>query len=271
MSRLFTMSFACAFGALSIATTTQAATIQIDLNYNFNGIAHIGELTQPDAPNGYRSISDRGLNFAFGIPNHPVLNKYKVVQDPFVLDIVHLGNRDTVDNGNHFFDDEANGDNRGTKPDWLPNVDQTGPQTTVLSTPIRLDGNSSAGILFQISNGGGDFDVTFTFQGGASHTARLTGPDWFGPFNGQPNIGAFPGVGSVDMANPAETLLLTEQIVDLSSFAGQTLTEITFSNRSNLIAGYAVIAANVEGTLVPEPASLTFMGVAGVILLRRRR
>ena len=33
----------------------------LPLAYNFNGMVHVGEAGMPDAPNGYRGISDRGL------------------------------------------------------------------------------------------------------------------------------------------------------------------------------------------------------------------
>lgn len=257
-------------GTLLATGTVSAAVIQIDLNYNFNGIVHAGEGLDPDSPTGYRSISDRGLDFSAGVPNHPVLNKYKFVTQGHTLDIVHLGNRDTVDSGNHFFDPDVNGDDWGIKPDWLSNVDQTGPQTTVLNTPIHLHSGSYAEFLFQISNGGGSFDVTFHFSNGSSYTQTLTGPDWYGPGNGQPNIGSFPGVERVDLASPGPPLLLTEGVIDLSNFAGQTLAEITFSNRTNANAGYAIVAANVEGN-IPEPASLMLLGSAGLLLLRRQR
>ncbi len=32
----------------------------LDLTYNFNGMVHAGEAGVPDAPNGYRSIGNRG-------------------------------------------------------------------------------------------------------------------------------------------------------------------------------------------------------------------
>ena len=220
---------------------TPSRSNQIPLNYNFNGIAHAGEAGLPDDLVGYRSISDRGLNFAVGVPNDPLLAPYLLVDQPLFLDIVHLGNRDTVDNGNWAFEPTANGNNIGIQPAWLPNVDQTGPQLTTLTDPIVLDSTSSASVLFQISNGGGDFDVELQFQSGAPVIATINGPDWFG--------GALPGVANTDIASPGATLSLTERNIDLSAEAGRTLTGIAFQNASNGNAGYAIVAMNVVGCM----------------------
>ena len=140
----------------------------VPLNYNFNGIVHGFEGSAPDDLNGYRSISDRGLNFSAGTAE-PV-DGYTLVDQAGELDIVHLGNRDTVAGGAHVFQATANGDDTGVQPSWLPNVDQSGPQTTTLAAPIEIAASSEAKFLYQISNGGGSFDVTFGFQSGG--TAR---------------------------------------------------------------------------------------------------
>ncbi len=245
MSRIMCIAIATtAFAAPALAQTTH----HIALNYNFNGIVHSGEAGVPDAPSGFRSISDRALDFSFGVPRNPVLDNYVCINQPGVMDIVYLGNRNTVDyngSGGAAFDLVPDGDEIGIQPTWLPDPSQQHEQTTVLSSPILLEGPSSAGVIFQISNGGGSFDVIFRFQGGGSHTATLTGPDWFGPFNGQPNIGEFVGTGFVDMALPDATLLLTEGTVDLSAYAGETLTQIGIANPTSMFSGYAIVAMNV--------------------------
>ena len=215
---------------------------KIPLNYNFNGIAHAGEIGNPDDPLGYRSISDRGLNFVGGVPNDPILADYDVVNAPLALDIVHLGNRNTVTGGTWAFQSTANGDIIGTQPLWLQNVDQTGPQTTLLGNVIRLDGSSSASLIFQISDGGGAFDVEFGFANGAPVLATVSGGDWFG--------GSLPGVSETDNAAvTGANLNLTERTVDLSAEAGRLLTSITFKNATNLNAGYAIVAMNVVGCI----------------------
>ncbi|MGK0154342.1 MAG: hypothetical protein ACI9SE_001293, partial [Neolewinella sp.] len=57
--------------AVIAATSANAQNIPVALNYNFNGIVHAGESGLPDALGGYRSISDRGLDFAGGVPADP--------------------------------------------------------------------------------------------------------------------------------------------------------------------------------------------------------
>ena len=215
---------------------------KIALNYNFNGIAHAGEVGNPDDPLGYRSISDRGLNFVGGVPNDPILADYNVVNSPLALDIVHLGNRNTVSGGIWAFEPLANGNFIGTQPSWLQSVDQTGPQVTQLPNLIRMDSSSSASLIFQISDGGGSFDVEFGFATGNPVLATVSGGDWFG--------GSLPGVSDIDSAAvTGANLNLTERTIDLSAEAGRLMTSITFKNRTNLNAGYAIVAMNVVGCL----------------------
>jgi len=238
----------------AVAQTTR----QIPLNYNFNGIIHANEDAQPDAPAGFRSISDRALDFSTGVPASPLLAPYSLIGAAGTLDIVHLGNRNTVDNGNWAFDAVADGDNIGIQPTWLTNVDQSTPQATTINPPIVLEATSTATVLFQISNGGGSFDVTFGFQSGPTVTRQLSGGDWFG--------GAFLGRGAVDAANPDNNLSITEGSIDLSSQVGRTLTSITFANSSNIAAGIAILAANVftdPRTLVTTqvPLNYNFNGI----------
>ncbi|MEC7724135.1 MAG: hypothetical protein VYD05_01395, partial [Planctomycetota bacterium] len=215
---------------------------KITLNYNFNGIAHAGEIGNPDDPLGYRSISDRGLNFVGGVPNDPILANYNVVNAPIALDIVHLGNRNTVSGGIWAFEPTANGNIVGTQPQWLPVVDQTGPQTTQLGNVIRMDATSSASLIFQISDGGGAFDVEFGFASGPPVLATVSGGDWFG--------GSLPGVSETDNAAvTGANLNLTERTIDLSAEAGRLMTSITFKNSTNLNAGIAIVAMNVVGCI----------------------
>ena len=67
---------------------------------------------------------------------------------------------------------------------------------------------------------------------GATTTGQIGAGDWFG--------GVFPGTDFVDQANPAVNLSITESTVNLSGFAGETLTSITFQNAGNQNAGYAI-------------------------------
>jgi len=248
------------FAVISVAP---AQTVNIPLNYNFNGIVHARESGLPDAPFGYRSISDRGLDFTLGVPVDPLLSAYAITNVPGTNDIVHLGNRNTVAGASWVFDLTANGDCIGTIPTWLLNVDQTGPQTTSLGTPIPvLPGyNSSVSVLYQISNGGGSFDLTVGFVSGNMATALLTGNDWFG--------GNYPGTDGTDCANTgAPNLSITEGTVDLTPYIGEQISYISFSNRSNTQAGYAIIAANfnqrLSDTTVQIPLNYNFNGMVHV-------
>ena len=248
--------------AANITTeSTVLVSASLPLNYNFNGVVHDGEAGDPDALNGYRSISDRGLDFSTGVPRGSLLDVYSLVQDAGELDVVHLGNRNTVDNGNWAFDAVPDGDNIGVQPSWLADPDQTGPQTSTLPVPVRIDASTTLSFLYQISNGGGDFDVTAEFLGGGSATFTLNGPDWFG--------GSYAGTAGVDIANPDNNLSITEGVVDLSASAGEWLTAITFSNRTNTNAGYAILAGNLTaeaiGTSFCSPAMPNSTGSPGVL------
>jgi len=225
-------------GALAAQTT-----VQVPLNYNFNGIAHSGETGNPDAPNGFRSISDRALDFSNGVPASAVLQRFALVETAGVLDMVHLGNRNTVDNGNWAFDSFANGNNVGVQPGWLANSNQAGPQTTSIQNAIPIGATSTASVLFHVSNGGGSCDVTFGYQSGASSTHAISAPDWFG--------GSLPGRDSVDQANSGANLNVVEFVIDLSAQAGESMTSVTFSNRSNSNAGYGIYGVNVEAAVLP--------------------
>lgn len=231
-----------ALAALITSAAAQSVT-QVPLNYNFNGIVHAGESGMPDDLGGYRSISDRGLNFTTGVPASPILAPYNLVATAGALDIVHIGNRNTVDAGTRPFGAAPDGDDFGVQPTWLASPDQTTPQTSTLASPVALQGTSSASFLLQISNGGGSIDVNFAFQSGASTSASISAGDWFG--------GGFAGTGATDNAAVDSNLSITEFTVDLSAFDGEALTAITFANPSNTNAGYAILACNVSTDLVP--------------------
>jgi hypothetical protein len=244
---------------LSLSAGAAAQTTrQIPLNYNFNGVMHAGEDGQPDAPAGFRSISDRALDFSAGVPASPLLAPYSLIGTAGTLDIVHLGNRNTVASGIWAFDAVPDGDNIGIQPTWLTNVDQSTPQVTTLSTPIGLEATSIASFLYQISDGGSTFEVIFGFSSGAPVTRQLSGGDWFG--------GAFLGRGSIDSAPPDGNLSITEGSIDVSSEVGRTLTSITFANSSSTPAAIAILAANVftdPRTLVTTqvPLNYNFNGI----------
>lgn len=223
--------------------------INVDLDYNFNAIVHDDEPVDPqdnpDHPNGFRSISDRALNFRAGIPGNPVLDMYQLVDVGGQLDIVHLGNRNTVAGGSHQFDSSVDGDNIGIQPVWLADPQQGGRQTSPISPVIDILQKADVSVVFQISNGGGSFDVVVGFTDGTEQIFTATGPDWYAPFGGQPNIGSFPGTNSVDRGLPGEELLLTESIFRVADADGKSINSIAFQNRSNFGSGVAVVAANI--------------------------
>jgi len=249
----------------------------VELTYNFNGMTHIGEEGQPDSPTGYRSISDRGLSIdnqadslGVGTIRGTTGVIYDIVRDAGELDVVHLGDRNTTDNGGHAFDIEANGDEIGIQPDWLPSTDQTGPQSSDVSAAnIELTADSRIGVLYQISNNGGAFEMVLFFDDASFATVTLQGPDWFfdqvpaAPQIGvetQVQLGVFAGTQDVDFGNPGALLNVVEAIVSRQSlmdagypdFTGKHLSSITFQNRSNAVAGYAVLAASVRDA-APSP------------------
>ncbi|MFN7587935.1 MAG: hypothetical protein ACK501_10885 [Planctomycetota bacterium] len=226
--------------ALALAAALPAQLVPVPLNCNWNGIVHAGESGLPDSPTGYRSISDRGLDFLAGVPNDPLVANHQFVTAADTLDLVHLGNRNTVSGGSWAFDLVADGDLVGTQPAWLPNPDHTGPQTTTLTDRILLDPSSKASLLFQISNGGGAFDVEFVFLSGPPAVSTVSGGDWFG--------GSLPGTAGIDAATFGANLSLTDRTLDLAAHAGRVVTAIRFQNATTA-SGYAIVAMNVGGCI----------------------
>ena len=188
---------------------------------------------------------------------------YDLVDNGGQLDIVHLGNRNLVSSGNHEFDSQVDGDNIGIQPNWLADPDQTGRQSTAINPGIQILSKADVSVVFQISNGGGSFDVVVGLDDGSEQVFTATGPDWFGPFEGQPNIGSFPGTNSIDRGNPGEDLLLTESIFRVSDAAGRMINSIAFENASNFNGGVAIVGANV----VVEECLLGDVNMDGLINL----
>jgi len=252
------LALASALAALLGGAISAQNTVQVALNYNFNGIVHAGEAGNPDAPNGFRSISDRALDFTNGVPASAVLQRYALVTTAGSFDMVHLGNRNTVSNGIWAFEPFPNGNTVGTQPSWLAAVNQSGPQTTTLQNAIPLGPTSSASVVMQVSDGGGSCNVTFGYQSGASSVHVISAPDWFG--------GSLPGRDSVDQANPGVNLNVAETVIDLSAYAGDLMTSVTFSNRTNANGGYGILGVNVEAAAAPQrvnsiPLAMNWNGV----------
>ena len=235
--------------AVNVTSIVPQSQTPLDLTYNYNGMVHAGEDGIPDDPNGYRSISDRGLNVTGGSPTGGVADKYEFCTDAFTPDICYLGNRCVGTAGNFCYDTAPGGDCRGVFPDWMPAGSEDVTSTTsVLATPYAVNADSSVSVIFHVSDGGGTFDVTCGFASGASITGTVGAGDWFG--------GPYAGADNFDCAGlNAAGLHIDEGSVDIGAAAGDILTSITFSNPVNPNAGFAIFAANGVGVdSVPCPA-----------------
>ncbi len=273
----------CVVVACAMAAAARGDDTPVALRYNFNGMVHAGEAGQPDNPDGFRSISDRALlvdGAAGSFGTSPVTGfnaiPYTIISAPLVLDVVHLGNRVT---SGWAYDATVDGDNIGIRPNWDTSPDHTVPQTTTLATPIEMFGNTQIGVLYQISNGGGSFDVVLGFTDATSVTVRLAGPDWYNlPVVASPGAGVvsqsrlgntnWPATTSNDMAAtgvvPTNNLSVIEGVLGVSKMAadglgnhaGKFLGSITFQNAdyvgSNARA-YAVVSATVRGASASAP------------------
>ena len=280
-------------------TPVQHSDVTVPLNYNFNGMVHVGEAGNPDAPNGFRSISDRALSLngqagSFEIGLEGTLGMpYSVVTQAGVLDIVHLGDRNTADNGFAMYDLGGPGafDNpplftrnlRGVQPLWQPDSNQGGPQATSLTgLNLAMGANSKVGVLYQSSNGGTFFDVVLNFTDSTNGIYRVNAPDWFGDNNPQPpflgvdvqaSLGVFNGThdfdtGEVDVdLNVIEAIFSTAGSITagIGDFTGKQLASISFSGASNFNAGTAIFAVTVRDGVPVAPACVADVNRDGVV------
>lgn len=276
----------CIAASVGLASFLGLASVMADqtpiiLNYNYNGMVHNGSETgaaNAEDPNGFRSIADRALDLGAGggFGSNPLIGvsglNYTIVTSDHELDIVHLGHRGVF----RPYDDIV-GNNNGVFPSWLPDVDHTGPQTTIVDPPILFDANTDIGFLYQISDGGGSFVVTLGFTDSTTVGVVFAGPDWFGvqtvaaPGIGvrhQRSMGTYPSRQDVDVANATTSVLnVVEAVISVwkleadgfGNMAGKQLSSIEFSNPTFPVTptfgrGYAIIAATV-GTNQPGPAN----------------
>ncbi|CAN5684644.1 hypothetical protein BH11PLA1_BH11PLA1_02140 [soil metagenome] len=280
------------------AGALRAADVPVTLNYNFNGIAHTGEgggVVNADAASGYRAISDRGLRVRGGaseLGTNPIVGStglpYTIVTTAGPLDLVHLGNRNLLA---PYDGTTIDGDNRGIIPTW-ETLDHQSPQmTSGLSIPMFA--NSSIGLLYQVSNGGGNFQCQLGFSDGSTATATLSANDWFGAVN-PPAPVVFGGVASQtrlggttfaavrnydagDDAPASDNLNVTEGIITRAKLlsdlgvdvAGKTLTSVTFQNAlytgANTGKAYAIFAVTTRGSAVFPPSGIAAVTPAPVI------
>ncbi len=281
-----------AVGTFSL-TIDEAPAIHTDvfvpLAYNFNGMVHEGEAEQPDRLSGFRSLSDRALRLT-GTPGSievglegPSSIPYSVVTEPGVLDLVQLGDRNTVDNGNWQFDtivgnpdgDLGTRNFVGVQPEWLPDSNNSDPQTTDL-TPLALAMGSSTkiGVIYQASNGGTTFSCTLGFDNGETASVLLNCPDWFGDQDPQAagagvelqqQLGLYFGAGDADNGTPSVDLNVVEAVISTQSlitagwpdFTGRPLQSITFSDSFSQVADVGIFAATIRDSIpagAPCPA-----------------
>src|SRR5215831_3592930 len=194
MNRRASTCIAAVVTALAVSPAL-ATDNHIVLNYNWNGITQSSEEGQPDSPTGFRSIADRAIWYdgvtANALGTNPIVGNsaitYTIVTTPGVMDIIHLGNTivytPTATNPNppagsptRWWDGSgAPGLNatHGVQPTWLGALNQTS-QTTTLATPLVLDSLSSIGVLYFVSNGGGNFNMVLGFTDATSVTVTLT-------------------------------------------------------------------------------------------------
>ncbi|CAG0985330.1 hypothetical protein PHYC_01990 [Phycisphaerales bacterium] len=255
----------------------------VPLAYNWNGMVHTGEEGLPDAPDGFRSISDRALHAtgATGSLNAGTILgddfiPYEVESQAGVLDIVHLGL--SGPGSPRDWDTVADGDAMGTLPNWLSSQDQTGPQRTNLSPlNIAMGPNTRVGVLFHVSNGGGLFDCVLEFSDSTTAVLTLAAPDWYlaqdppGALPGvevQQSLGTFAATQNQDLAatgapvlNVVESVFSTSSIFNwgLGDVNGKRLTGISFQNGNpQTSASYAVYAVTFRDTIPdnsPTPPS----------------
>ncbi|MGH7132972.1 MAG: GC-type dockerin domain-anchored protein [Phycisphaerales bacterium] len=293
MRSISTSFMRLSFGTLMSAALAGSAAAQqtpITLNWNFNGMVHVGEQGAPDDLNGFRSISDRGLliqGAAGQFGTDPIIGNtglsYLLVTTPFVVDIVHLGDRSS--HWDYELDIPGTNVNVGVQPTWQTVPDQKVPQVSdVAAQNIVLTPNSQLGFLHQISDGGGTFDITLIFTDTTSVTCHAAGPDWFGGANAVPARSpgvstqarvtgptSWPGTNTNDSAVtapiPGQNLSVVETVVSvpqmvldgLGNHSGKTLASITFENATypaNGDRGYAIVAATHQGTAVADPSGI---------------
>ncbi len=265
------------------------------LNYNWNGLVHTGESNQPDSVDGYRSIGDRGLtigtaNSIGGTAGNLTLGNltyWLERRSAPALDTVHVGFRRDV------FDLVVDGDDIGISPTWDPSLLGDGKNvpasTTAIPPTAPLDASFEFGILYDASEGGGDFDMTLGFTDNSSVTVRFDAPDWFAnnnPIAQPPGPGVaeqsrltgplsggdgFDGAGNVDRGLAAQPLNVIHGRVTAASLlagpqnfdvVGRQLNSVTFNNWApnsigNNAAGVGIYAASM---VTPAPGDCTCPG-----------
>jgi hypothetical protein len=231
----------------------------LPLTYNWNGMVSSG--VEQGAGNfnnnatGYRAVADRGLLLGVGgnaLDAAPIVGTnnmpYTINTGAGTLDIVHLGDRRTVANSARNW---GTGANNALQPSWLLDNDHTVPQVSgTMSVNATLTPFSRIGVLYQISDSGGRFDMVLSFTDSTSAVLTLRAPDWFNnqippaPAAGsglivQRQLGVYASTQDTDNANTTtNNLNVVEAVTSVQklmqdgfgNFAGKRLASITFQN-----------------------------------------
>lgn len=235
--------------------------VNVPLDFNWNGISQPEEINaaDTDSPTGYRSIGDRGLTVedaeSVGGGEGEVVTDnmtYHLAMAADAVDTIMVGTRSRV------WDDVNDFDDYGVVPAW----DVSGGTgvipswTSVLTTPMPMSSGSKLGLLYDASEGGGNFDMTLEFTDSTSVTVTLHAPDWFADGNGTANAplagvesqtvlagpqsggDGFASTQNTDLAVRGNPLNVTEAVVSADSLmtglgfdvAGKSLAFITFDS-----------------------------------------
>ncbi|HRW52089.1 MAG TPA: hypothetical protein P5081_04335, partial [Phycisphaerae bacterium] len=253
----------------------------VQLNYNWNGMVHTGEDGMPDDPDGYRSFGDRGmivghsqsLGGVTSVFTSGNLTYQLETRGTPQLDTVHVGYRGSV------WDLAVDGDDIGIAPSWDPTANMDGKfvassTSTFAPSPV-LNSSFELGVVYNASEGGGQFNMTLGFMDSSTVSVRLHSPDWFANGNGAPNAplsgvasqtlfagplssgDGFRGAAGFDSGNLDQPLNATQAVVTAASLlsgqsfdvTGKRLTSITFDNWAptnvgNQAAGVGIYAAS---------------------------
>ncbi len=296
--------------ATDIVNFTQQAAVEptdsiaIDLPFNWNGALHLGEGSDADDADSYRSISDRG--FYMGQADSPGGGAYAIVNNGMTyafasdagppLDMIMLGAR-RPGGGTNGWDDVDDDDEFGILPNWdLGGIAANTEAIATISPSIALNESFDLGVLYHASNGGASFDAKLGFEDATSITVRLEAADWFADFDPPvpaPNAGVatqttlpgplsggdgFLAAGGYDAPfvdgplNLMEARVTAASLLDDLGFdvAGRRLNSITFNNP---VAGFgsviAIYATSVNTAVCAAPGDVNDDGDANLADIAR--
>ncbi len=202
---------------------------------------------------------------------------YNIERSAGPLDIVMLGDRNTVAGGTRAFDPKADGDAQRHPAQLAPQLRShrpPGPPTSPPSSPSWGPTPSSASST-RSPTAAAPSTSPLGFDDSTSVTVSISGPDWFNdqtpgaPGAGvavQRKFGVFRGAGQTDNGildnnlNLAEAIVSTQSLLDdgFGDVTGKQLTSVTFSDRSNSKAAYAIVAASLRDPVAGNTCAADF-------------